>query len=169
MSGDKKFSERFGFAPAEREITIQNDAPPELRDATLVIASEAGLRPHTLRELICNALRTRPDPQNWSAGNVEAENGQLIHGCEWFEVYDIIERIYATDAAKFFESGSGKGAEYFADEINKFFVKSGIGWQLADGQLQIRDLSPLRSQLTMQKTRLNQVIALLLAMKFIKH
>ncbi|HXL80644.1 MAG TPA: hypothetical protein VN951_07180 [Pyrinomonadaceae bacterium] len=139
MGEAEKFSERFGFAPRDREITIYRDAPQELRDATLAIAYEAGLSPNRLRELICGALRKRPDTSNnWSDGNVRWENGDLIDNCEWYEVYEIIEKIYHTDEGAFFERENGKGSEYFAAEINKIFRKFGIGWQLLSGQLQIR-------------------------------
>lgn len=63
---------------------------------------------------------------------------QLIDGCAWYEVYEIIEKIYHADDGRLFEGGTGQGSEYFGREINKCFQKSGIGWQLVDGQLQIR-------------------------------
>lgn len=73
MGEVERFSERFGFAPTDREITIYHDAPRELRDATLAIAYQAGLRPSRLRDLICTVLRRRPDRDNWSDGNIECE------------------------------------------------------------------------------------------------
>lgn len=168
MTDVERFSERFGFAPTDREITIYRDAPQELRDATLVIAYEAGMRPSRLRELICRTLRTRRDSQNWSEGNVEWENEQLIDGCEWYEVYEIIEKIHNTDEDKFFESGEGKGREYFANEINKFFQKSGIGWQLVDAQLQIRGAESFETSVGDAKMPLSQLAVTPLSVSYSK-
>jgi hypothetical protein len=154
MSELERFSERYGFAPTDREITIYHAAPQALRDATLAIANEAGLHPAVVRQLVCGVLRTRPDSQNFSPGNIECENGQLIDGCEWYEVYEIIEKIYDTDEGKFFESSNGKGRAYFATEINRFFQKSGIGWQLVDGRLQIRGAESFEAAVAEAKTAL---------------
>lgn len=125
MNDTQRFSERFGFAPAEKAITIQHEAPPELRDATLAIAYEAGFGASSLRNLICRALRKRPDPNNWSTGNVEFENGQLIDDCEWYEVYEIIERIYNTDEARFFERSDEKERNISAKRLTGFFKSLG--------------------------------------------
>jgi hypothetical protein len=56
-------------------------------------------------------------------------------------VYDIIEAIYdklskSQQLALYDESMST--ADFFATEINAFFMQNGIGWQLTDGQIQIR-------------------------------
>ena len=49
----------------------------------------------SVREVVCRVLRVRPDPNNWSAGNVEGEVYGLLGRCEWFYVYDAIELLGA--------------------------------------------------------------------------
>jgi AbiJ N-terminal domain 4 len=142
MSERNRFSERHGYVPAEAEITIRDDAPHELRGVMIEIAYEAGLSPSPLRDIVCRILRTRPDPNNWSEyPNIAGEVEYLVDHCQWFEVYDIIEEIYQSllrseDHAD--EKRAEKLSEHFSRELNKYFIKSGIGWQLADGQLQVR-------------------------------
>lgn len=142
MSERKRFSDRHGYAPAEAEITVRHDAPHELRGVMLEIAYEAGLSPSPLRDLVCRILRTRPDQNNWSEyPNIAGEVEHLVDHCQWFEVYDIIEEIYQAllrSEERTSEEQEERPSEVFARELNKYFIKSGIGWQLADGQLQVR-------------------------------
>jgi len=142
MNNIKKFSERFGFEESyTKEIVVRNDAPSKLRSVVIIIAYEAGFSPTPMRSLICRILRERPNQNNWSEyPNIVHEVEELIDNCEWYKVYDIIEEIYKS----FLESGSIyketgiPSAEYFADEVNKFFLKEGIGWQLQNEQIQIK-------------------------------
>lgn len=135
MNQEKRFSERFGYTPPDSEITIRYGAPHELRGIILEIAYEVGLSPYPMRNLICRLLRKRPDSSNWSEyPNIAYEVENLIDLCEWFEVYDIIEEIYKTLTLR----DKKYEAENFSRELNDYFRKVGIGWQLIDGQLQIR-------------------------------
>lgn len=93
------------------------------------IAYEAGLEPHDVREKVCRELRRREDPNNWSAfPNVDYEVRDHLDSCEWYEVYDVIESLAeeVEDTAK------------FEHELNEYFRRRGIGWQLEDGQVKIR-------------------------------
>jgi len=47
----------------------------------------------SLRSFVCHELHKRPDPNNWSAPNVDREVHTLIDECEWPKVYDILERL----------------------------------------------------------------------------
>lgn len=135
-----RFSERHGFAPAEVEITVRHDAPDGLRGVVLSIAYECGLSPKPLRGLVCRVLRTRPDSGNWSEWpNVAEEVEGLVDGCEWFEVYDIIEAVHDS-LQRLDERGveDGPRAARFTREMNAYFRKAGIGWQLVDGRLEVR-------------------------------
>jgi hypothetical protein len=51
-----------------------------------------------------------------------------VYGCEWFKVYDFIERIW-----KHLKLYGGFRA--FEEAINDFFVEKGIGWQLVKGEI----------------------------------
>ena len=64
---EERFSRRFGHGPEEREITIREDAPEEVRGAILEIAEgELGVSPSRLRSVLCTVLRKLPEPSNWS-------------------------------------------------------------------------------------------------------
>jgi len=139
----ERFSSKHGFSQPDAEISIRHDAPDELRSVLVHIAYECGFSPTPLRELVCRVLRKRPNPQNWSEyPNVDQEVRGLIDNCAWFEVYDVIEEIHRA-----FESGDlvtkqRRGHEHeghkFAEEINRYFRVNGYGWQLADGQIQVK-------------------------------
>ncbi len=91
----KPFSRRHGYSGQPREITIREDAPENLRHFVLDTAVELGLGPYALRDDACAMLHVRPDPGNWSAyPNVWDEVQGLIYDCEWFRVYDFIERVH---------------------------------------------------------------------------
>ena len=135
MSDRERFSDRHGFTASREdpEITVRNDAPQHLREAVLMIAYDCELSPSPVRDIICRVLRARPDRGNWSEyPNIAGEVEYLIDDCEWFEVYDIIEEIYR------FISRREESPASFSKEINKYFLKNGIGWQLVGGELQIR-------------------------------
>lgn len=141
MSRRRSFSERHGHAPGDAPISIRNDAPHELRGVIVDIAYEAGLSPSPLRILVCRVLRTREDPSNWTEyPNVDSEVRGLVDTCEWFEVYDIIEAIAEKLGKDYslFAKGQGKGPVLFEEELNRYFRKAGIGWQLVDGELLVR-------------------------------
>ena len=79
-------------------------------------------------------MRVESDPNNWSDFPITLEvKGELLR-CEWFEVYDIIEEI--PDAIT-----DGAPTE-FEDELNKYFIRKGIGWQLIDGRVEVRGPEP---------------------------
>jgi hypothetical protein len=88
-----------------------------------------------MRDAVCAALLTRPDPGNWSSGNIEDEVNRLIDNAPWYQVYDLAERLYA-------EIGKGdydgtKQAE-FAARLNIRFRELGVGWELSDGKIVAR-------------------------------
>ena len=98
----QRFSKRHGHSIQEREITIREDAPRELREYVLATAYAKGLSPSPLRSLLCRVLRKLPDRFNWSEyPNIASENEELIENCEWVFIYDIIEEIYKSKEIKF--------------------------------------------------------------------
>ena len=138
MTTRDSFSRRNQYAGTSKEITIREDAPVGLRMTVIQTANELGSRPSGLREVICRVLREPRDPNNWSERpNIWCEVQDLINGCEWFEVYDIIEALHAN----FEESDRGlreNCAAKFSEEINDYFVQKGVGWQLANGKVVAR-------------------------------
>jgi hypothetical protein len=128
----ERFSRRYGHGPEEREISIREDAPPEVRAAVLSIAEgELDLSPSFLRDVLCNVLRKLPDPSNWSEyPNVWNECQGLIEDCPWHRVYDFVEAVYARlDADR---------AQRWEALINEYFIEAGVGWRLVNGLLESR-------------------------------
>ena len=138
---DKRFSERQGFAPQTAEITVRHEAPRDLRGLMVDFAYRAGLGPKGVREIVCYVLMTRANDNNWSDfPNVDGEVRDLLDNCEWFEVYDIIEGLHS--ALWKGEGGLGvvgeQGYEVFTRNVNDYFMKKGVGWQLLDGHIEVR-------------------------------
>lgn len=130
----QRFSKRHGHGNQEKEITIREDAPQRLREWLIQTACALGFTPKPLRIVICKVLRKLPDQSNWSEyPNVDGEVQELIKGCDWFLVYDIIEEIYSTLQKKDQEL-----AQQFQNEVNDFFCSEGIGWQFIDGLIETR-------------------------------
>lgn len=126
------FSRRQGLVRPDAEIKIRNDAPQEVRDAAIQIAYQCGLKPSHLRTLLCQTLFRASDRNNWSEfPNIDSEVRELIDDCEWFEVYDLIEKL-ADECAR---TGKGKG---YAEEVNRFFRIVGVGWQLIGNRVEMR-------------------------------
>ena len=137
-----RFSRRHGYNPPEPEITVRQDAPDELRAVLADIAYESGLRPNSLRSLVCRVLRVAPDPSNWSEyPNVDGEVREHLRECPWYRVYDVIEAIYGRLKGRegvLRGDQAVDGGEYFSDELNAYFRERGIGWQLVNGQIEVR-------------------------------
>ncbi|MCC2625268.1 MAG: hypothetical protein K0R14_1141 [Burkholderiales bacterium] len=124
----KIFSERHGFNQhVEPEITIRNEGNSELNGVIVQLALDCGMQIKNLRSLICNLLMKRKDENNYGYDYVYNEVICLIDNAQWYEVYDIIEKINA-------ELNSND----FMQRINKYFIKHGIGWQLVNGIIKTR-------------------------------
>ena len=144
-----RFSDRHGYQPEDAKITVRLDAPNELRGVIVDLAYECGLTPHHMRSLVCRVLRTRENPDNWSAfPNVDHEVRGALDSCEWYEVYDIVETIHEKLAV------SPSGASYFDGEVNKYFRRRGIGWQLTEGRLETRGSEAFEHTLSEARTEL---------------
>jgi hypothetical protein len=134
-SPNQPFSKRQGYRSQPKEIAVREGAPENLRQFVLDAARDLGLEPSDLRTLVCSVLHKRPNPGNWSEyPNVWEEVQNLIYGCEWFNVYDLIEKIYRRLGAGTGEAAS-EGPSQFQTALNEFFVDEGIGWQMVDGQI----------------------------------
>ena len=135
MTDSASFSERHGYHGTDVEITTREDAPEEVRAAVLMLGYAAGMGPGGMRDTICEVLLKRPDPNNWSPGNIENEVHRLIDDAPWYKVYDIAERIHA-EIARDDYTGT-KQAEY-ARRLTQFFREHGIGWQMEEGRIVFR-------------------------------
>ena len=127
----KRFSLRHGIE-AEPSQPIFEDAPQRLRYFVLEYmrnnfygnaAIELIGRVLCLPELIVSGTaRARP----WETLQTH------IFNCEWWEVYNILEAMYADRAAE----GEGMQPD-FAEQLNDVFCQESIGWKMdPDGRLQ---------------------------------
>jgi hypothetical protein len=139
MKQSSPFSDRFGFRPPDAEITIREDAPDVVRDGVLMLGYACGLGPGGMRDAVCEVLLKRPDPNNWSPGNVENEVSYLIDGAPWYRVYDIAERLYQA-------IGEGDYSDTrrpeFERRLNLLFHEHGVGWQMKAGVIVTRGSEP---------------------------
>jgi len=125
-----RFSTRNGYERPDAEITIRLEAPPQLREAVVSIAYDCGLQPKAVRAHLCSILCKTPDPQNWSDfPNVANEVTELLGELMWFEFYDFVEIIVGLNR---------RSDKSLADEINRYFRRAGVGWQLINGGLVVR-------------------------------
>lgn len=129
------FSDRFGYLAPEVEITIREDAPTPVRDGILMAGYGADIGPGTMRDILCQVLLQRPDPNNWSTSNVEREVSGLIDEAPWYRVYDFAERLYAEIATRDF---TGTQQARFEAQLNQLFRERGIGWEMKQGILVAR-------------------------------
>ncbi|KAF0231755.1 MAG: hypothetical protein FD177_2695 [Desulfovibrionaceae bacterium] len=133
---NEPFSKRFGYYQLKDiEIKVRQDAPYELRGFVVQLAYDCGVKPKALRLLVCSVLRTRPDIGNYSDfPNVDEAVRSLVDECDWFRVYDIIEKI----AHRLSEEHYLDKAEQFNNELNEYFVENGIGWKIVGTQIEAR-------------------------------
>ena len=133
-------SKRYGYEGQAKETSIWEDASENLRHCVLETAHDLGLAPSDIRDIVCSVLQRRPNRRNWSEyPNVWEEAQKDVYGCQWFQVYDIIERIWsrfrrADDHSVWDE----EKAPAFRQAINDFFLTNGIGWQLVKGEIIMR-------------------------------
>lgn len=131
-----RFSRRHGYSSDSNEISYREDAPESLRVGLLHLLTEKlGQSPSELRETVCGVLRCRPDPNNWSEyPNIWDEVQQLVYGCEWYQIYDLIETVDSRLARARFP----RRRQDFVESVNVLLVEEGAGWQLIDGLIEVR-------------------------------
>lgn len=132
MTNKEIFSKRQGlFSIREKEITVREDAPEELRGFIKMAFYDLGKNPSDLRAITTRVLKVPPDSNNWSEHpNIDLEVGQHLENCEWYLVYDIIEVII--------QKLNPKDKEIFTNQINEYFITNGIGWKIVNEQIETR-------------------------------
>jgi hypothetical protein len=131
MTDKKTFSKRLGhFTLNEKEITVREDAPQELRDFVRIAFYDLGKKPSDLLPIVCKVLKVAPEG-NWTEfPNIDYEIKSHIENCYWFFVYDIIELIL--------QKLNAKERTNFSEEMNEFFIMNGIGWKINEDQIETR-------------------------------
>ena len=166
MAEKGSFSRRNRYVGEAKPITIREEAPEGLRTTILNTAKKLGLGAKRLRPIICQALNARPDPFNWTEyPNIWEEVQRLMYECDWFRVYDIIEDVYAildkdrepvVAFADFDDEDEvHAAADCFADAINAYFLETGVGWQLVEGQIVTRGTKAFESVVRTTATALD--------------
>lgn len=139
MDNNNSFSKRNNFEVIQpKEITVRNDAPNSLRDLLISFANENSsytmdnkqLDTKEYRDLINSELGKSNNPNSWSKVNLYSEIYHLLTGCNWFKVYDVIEKLYL--------KVSYEKKDSFTEEINNHFINNGIGWKLEEGKVVYR-------------------------------
>lgn len=125
----ERFSKRFGHSSAEKPITTRDNAPSGLRQFIIQVLLDLDCQPKFIREVVCRVLRVAPDTMhNWGDDNVKNEVYELVDTCDWYYIYDIIEKFYDKITKK----------KEFADEVNEYFKGNGIGWKFENGIIVFR-------------------------------
>jgi hypothetical protein len=146
MALEQPFSKRNRFA-GPKEITIREDAPENLRYFAVQTTIDLGCEPSRLRDVICRALRTTPNPRHRRYSDIQTEVQDLVNDCDWFKVYDLIEVLHAS-LARADECSGEHDAGVFARDLNEFFIDEGIGWQLVSGQIVTRGTEAFETLVT---------------------
>ncbi len=147
----ESFSERHGYSKIPANHFVYEDAPEQLREyIKKVVYEDMGNRPRFLRSVICSTLLVREDPNNWSEyPNIDYEVNDLLHGMEWYLVYDVIESL-----ADVFETE--KQYDEYESLVNSGFRRLGIGWQLKDGVVQTRGDEAFEENLNVAQEKLEE-------------
>lgn len=127
------FSERHGYEPDAAEITVREDAPEALRVGLISLALRSGLSSDTIREVVCQVLLKRPDPNNWSKSNVDFEIANLIDDASWYRVYDVAEQLHRKLGPNHFTGYESPEAQRFEQGFNQLCREHGIGWKMENG------------------------------------
>ena len=128
------FSARQGYRPEDNQNTARKDARTEVREAILNLAERLGMSLLDMRGEICRVLLVRPGPNNELPPHVWDEVKSLMDGAHRDKVYDIAESFHA----KLLSSNPHAAIE-FERQLNEFFLKNGIDWELRNGQITDRN------------------------------
>lgn len=134
MDSKVSFSKRNNFEVfQQKEIIIRNDVPKSLRELIVSFVnyeSKLSLNSEILYDLIQTELQ-KPKylindwPEKIYIGIINS-----ILDCEWYSIYNIIERIY--------ENINYNEKPIFTEIINNHFLKEGIGWKVEEGKVLYR-------------------------------
>ena len=131
-----RFSIRHGIQVSVPEVTITQSFPLEHRVAVIQIASDLGVHARSLRRAMLRVLVTGIDTTDRSHDFIWPELVYAVNNCNWWDVYEIAEEIYKI-------AGSHERSEY-ANNLNRFFMRQGFGWEMRNGLIEYRGSEPFR-------------------------
>lgn len=153
----ESFSERYNYIHNPEDHLVYEDAPEQLREyIKKVVYQDMERGPSFLRSVICSTLLVRENPQNWSEyPNIAGEVDYLLYDMQWYQVYDVIESLSkAFDGIERF--GRRSFSRDFEDLMNNGFMRLGIGWQLQDGVLIVRNETSFEQTVRAAEVALNE-------------
>jgi hypothetical protein len=86
-----------------------------------------------VRNIVCKTLQQWPDETIQPYLDYKFR----LQRCDWFRIYDVVERVYAFVWEKTWHSNPG-AASLLAKDINSALMEQNIGWQLVDGRIVTR-------------------------------
>ncbi len=148
------FSERNGYGAVDPVITYREDASANLRHMVVELAKKHGFKPTALRTLLCGVLMVAPDRSNWTDyPNVDDECRDLLAGCAWHDVYDVVEAIAH---ALSIDGIREEEADAYQDDLNRLFVRDGAGWLMEGYRVVARGSEPFNKVTAEVETLLKQ-------------
>ena len=124
---NSSFSEREGLR--RNTPLIHGDAPYQLRYGVREVLARLDYRtPKAQRRILCGALRTPPETDNWSDyPNVDNEVIELLTLSHWLRFFDALERM-PTHLRE-------DEVELYYQEMNALLADESIGYRFESGQL----------------------------------
>ncbi len=114
---------------------IYDDAPDALRSGLREVLQDLGYQtPTQQRRILCGALRTLPDNDNWSDyPNIESEVSELLKTEPWFKFFDALERIPKHLSGR--SSGPFNKTAIYYDRMNVLLAEEHIGYRFESNRL----------------------------------
>ncbi|WP_336470392.1 AbiJ-NTD4 domain-containing protein [Sinorhizobium meliloti] len=156
MMDDQPFSRRHNLTTEEPGITVRYEAPRSLRYALAALGRRGGLSDSDLLEVLTQVLLVAPQG-NWSPSYIEQEVNQLLYDAPWPSVYDCAESLYLRLKRLHEREWTDPPAhEWFEAELNVYFRREGIGWQMESGHIEFRGPKPLEDDIAEATRRLDE-------------
>ena len=128
----EKFSKRLGVSVQPAPILIRYEVTQELRDYLLLMIEPYISSLKVIREIVCTATKTAPDRGNWGENDfMKDEIVGILENCPWYNIYDIIELVYA-------HISNSAQKDDFEKDVNDYFLQKGIGWKMTQGTIEYR-------------------------------
>ena len=126
------FSKRIGISAQSVPIVTRYDVTMELRDYLLLMIGPYISSLKTIRGIVCTATKTAPDRGNWCENDfMKDEIVGILENCPWYNIYDIIELVYANIS-------HSAQKDDFEKDVNDYFLQKGIGWKMTQGTIEYR-------------------------------
>jgi len=155
-SDNQPFSRRHNLSLEEPEVTVRYEAPRSLRYAIAALGRRGGLSEQALLDLFTQVLLVAPKG-NWSPSYIEEEVNELLYDAPWQSVYDCAEALYLRlERLHDREWTDPPAHQFFQRELNAFFRREGIGWQMEDGHIEFRGPESLENDIADATHRLEE-------------